>query len=84
MEYFFGQTGSARTAAPGLAANRTVTWPKSPAFSGSYAVQTSADLVVWIDVTNDPAQVARNVNSVVCTLPGGTNQRFVRLVVTPN
>jgi hypothetical protein len=84
IEYFMGKTGNDFTANPGIAADGTVTWPKSPAFSGSYAVQTSSDLVEWTDVTDDPAQVTKNSDSVVWMRPNGTGSRFVRLLVTPN
>jgi hypothetical protein len=69
FEYFMGKSGNDFTTNPGIAPDGTVTWPKSPAFNGSYAVQTSADLVVWTDVTEDAAQVAKNSDSVVWTRP---------------
>jgi hypothetical protein len=84
IEYFMGKTGSDFTANPGIAADGTVTWPTSPAFSGSYTVQTSVDLKEWADVTNDPTQVTKNADSIVWTLRAGPQKHFVRLVVTPN
>ena len=84
IEYFMGKTGSDFTANPGISPDGTVTWPKSPAFSGSYAVQTSADLVEWTDVTEDATQVTKNADSVVWTRPTGPDKCFVRLLVTPN
>jgi autotransporter-associated beta strand protein len=84
IEYFMGKSGSDFTANPGIAPDGTVTWPMSPAFNGNYAVQTSADLVEWTDVTDDPAQVTKNADSVVWTRPTGFGSRFVRLVVTPD
>jgi hypothetical protein len=57
---------------------------KSPAFSGRYAVQTSADLMEFTDVTEDAAHVTKNVNSVDWARPTGPDCLFVRLLVTPN
>ncbi|MCX6877996.1 MAG: hypothetical protein NTW21_29905 [Verrucomicrobia bacterium] len=84
VEYFMGKSGNDFIANPGIAADGTVTWPNSPAFSGSYAVQTSADLVEWTDVTEDVTQVTNNSDSIVWTRPVGPERRFVRLLVTPN
>lgn len=56
--------------------------PKTPAFSGRYAVQTSADLAVWTDVTEDAAHVTKNSDSVVWTRPAAPESVFVRLLVT--
>jgi hypothetical protein len=83
VEYFMGKSGNDFTANPGIV-DGTVTWPKSPAFNGSYAVQTSADLVEWTDVTEDAAQVTKNTDSVIWRRPTGAETRFVRLLVTPN
>ena len=79
IAYFMGASGSSFTANPGVVGG-TVTWPKSASFSGSYAVQTSPDLVTWTDVT---LGVADNGSSVVYTMPSGPTQLFVRLDVTP-
>ena len=84
IEYFMGKTGNDFTGNPALAADGTVTWPKSPAFNGSYAVQTSTDLSVWTDVTDDPIQVTTNSGSVVWARPTSPGKCFVRLLVTPN
>lgn len=84
IEYFMGKSGIDFTANPGIAADGTVTWPQSPAFSGNYSVQTSADLVAWTDVTDDPTQGTRNPDSVVWTRLTGLGSRFVRLLVIPN
>ena len=83
IEYFMGASGNGFTINPTLA-NGTVTWPKSPAFSGSYAVQTSENLREWTDVTDDPIQVTKNPNSIVWTRPTDPGKCFVRLLVTPN
>jgi len=61
-----------------------VTWPKSPAFRGSYAGQTSADLVEWTDVTENAVQVTKNSDSVIWKRPTGPSKCFVRLLVMPN
>jgi autotransporter-associated beta strand protein len=84
VEYFMGKTGDDFTANPGITANGMITWPKSPVFNGSYAVETSTDLHIWTDVTNDPAQVTKNADSVTWISPTGPGSRFVRLVVAPN
>ncbi len=84
VEYFMGRSGNGFTANPGIAPDGTVTWPKSPAFNGSYAVQASVDLVVWTDVTDDPTQVTKSAGSVLWTSPTVLGTRFVRLIVTPN
>jgi hypothetical protein len=84
IEYFMGKTGNDFTANPGIAADGTVTWPKSPAFNGSYAVQTSENLKDWTDVSEDAVQVTKNADSVIWTWPDGLETFFVRLVVAPN
>ena len=80
IEYFMGKTGNDFTANPGIAPDGTVTWPKSPAFSGSYAVQISNDLSNW---TPAPTGVTDHGSSLEYVLPPGNGQRFVRLLVTP-
>ncbi len=84
IEYFMGKTGNDFTANPGIAPDGTITWPKSPAFSGSYAVLVSNDLKLWTEVTNIPSYVTKNLNSITCKLTSGGTTRFVRLVVNPN
>ena len=80
VEYFMGQTGSTFTANPSLVAG-TITWPKDPAFSGTYEVQTSPDLVMWTNVEPRPTPTPQN--TIVYT-PTGTGKVFTRLqVVTP-
>jgi hypothetical protein len=85
VEYFMGISGAdpVFTSNPGLVGD-SVTWPIDPAFSGTFAVQTSPDLGTWTDRTTDPAYVTVIADSVVCTLPPGAGTLFVRLVVTPN
>ncbi|MCX6872560.1 MAG: autotransporter-associated beta strand repeat-containing protein, partial [Verrucomicrobia bacterium] len=82
IEYFMGQTGSSFTAMPGLDGTNTVTWPMDPAYSGTYEVQTSPDLVTWTNV--DPKPVPSG-GSLSYTLPTGApgGKSFVRLLVTP-
>ena len=82
VEFFMGQTGSSFTATPGVV-NGTVTWPKSASFIGSYAVQTSPDLVTW---SSAPASDVNDTGSqVIYTLPpaGDPSSSFIRLEVTP-
>ena len=73
-----GQTGSSFTAMPGLDATNTVTWTKDPAYSGTYEVQTSPDLVTWTNV--DPRPLPSG-GSLSYTLPSGAGKQFVRLKV---
>jgi hypothetical protein len=56
--------------------------PMSSVHTGRYAVQTSADLVVWTDVTENAAHVTKNSDSVVWTRPADPESVFVRLLVT--
>jgi hypothetical protein len=84
IEYFMGKTGNDFTANPGITPDGNVTWPKSPAFNGSYAVQTSVNLKDWIEVTEDAAQVTKNPDSVIWRRPDGQEMQFVRLLVVPN
>lgn len=58
---------------------RTVTWPMSPDFSGTYLVQTSTNLATWSTAT-----AAEIGDTVVYTFPAPSGKLFVRLVVTPN
>jgi len=78
IEYFMGQTGGTFTANPPVIAGQ-VTWPKDPAFVGSYAVKTSTDLVNWTTATTG---VVDGGSTVQYTLPTGSPKLFVRLEVT--
>jgi len=78
VEYFMGQTGSTFTANPGIVNNK-ITWPKDPAFSGTYTVQTSPDLTNWTNVSSTVVG-----NSVEYTVPTGLDKFFIRLDVKPN
>lgn len=80
VEYFMGQTGSSFTANPGLVSG-TVTWPKDPAYNGTYAVQTSGNLLNWVPASPAPVIVG---NTVQYTPGTGLGKLFTRLVVTPN
>jgi hypothetical protein len=73
-----GATGSTFTANPGIV-NGKITWPKDPAFSGTYSVQTSPDLVIWTNVSSTVVG-----NTVEYVVPTGQGKEFVRLNVTPN
>lgn len=80
VEYFMGQTGSSFTPNPSLV-NGTVTWPKDPAYNGTYAVQTSPDLTTWGPASPAPVIVG---NTLQYTPGSGRGKIFIRLVVTPN
>ncbi|RYD26418.1 MAG: hypothetical protein EOP87_22775, partial [Verrucomicrobiaceae bacterium] len=78
VEYFMGATGSTFTANPGLVSGK-ITWPKDPAFSGTYTVQTSPNLVTWTNVSSTVVG-----NTVEYTPATGQGKAFVRLLVIPN
>lgn len=78
VEYFMGQTGSSFTATPGIVSGK-VTWPKDPAFIGTYTVQTSPNLVTWTDVASSVVG-----NSVEYTVPTAPGPFFIRLNVKPD
>jgi hypothetical protein len=85
VEYFMGITASdpVFTANPGLDGTNTVTWPKDPAYKGTWQVQTSPDLGTWTDVAGTEAGDGTSVTYQL--LPGALGGKiFVRLVVTPN
>jgi hypothetical protein len=81
-----GQTGSTFTANPGVIAGK-VTWPKDPAFVGTFKVQVSDTLALgsWTDIVPPDASIDEsNPNQVVFTLPTGASKKFARLnVVVP-
>jgi autotransporter-associated beta strand protein len=84
VEYFMGETGSSFTANPGVVAG-TITWPKDPAFVGSFKVQTSETLATgsWTDIVPPDASIDESdPNEVVFTLPTGSPKKFARLNVT--
>ena len=84
VEYFMGETGSSFTANPGPIAGK-VTWPKDPAYSGSFMVQVSDTLAPggWTDIVPPAASIDEtNPNQVVFTLPAGAIRKFCRLHVT--
>jgi hypothetical protein len=78
VEYFMGQTGSGFTAMPTLDSSNKISWPKNPDYLGTFAVQTSLDLVNWPTVTHTV-----NGNLIEYTLPSGQGKVFVRLAVDP-
>jgi autotransporter-associated beta strand protein len=86
VEYFMGLSGSAFTANPTPSAG-TVTWPMGASYTGTYGtdyrVQTSENLVDWIEVPQgsgkNTVQVTSGV-SVVYDMPD-QGRRFFRLVV---
>ncbi|RYD46665.1 MAG: hypothetical protein EOP85_06990 [Verrucomicrobiaceae bacterium] len=78
IEYFMGATGSTFTANPSLI-NGKVTWPKDPAYNGTYSVQTSPDLVIWTNVSSTVVG-----NTVEYTPATGAGKVFIRLIANPN
>ena len=86
IEFFVGG-GTGFTALPTVVTNagvRTVTWPKSAAYTGSYVVQVSSDLTSASWSPAGAGTVVDNGSTVVFTFPAGPAIRFVRLNVTPN
>ncbi len=78
VEYFMGQTGSSFTALPVPDSNGKVSWPKNPDYLGTFAVQTSTDLVTWTTVPH-----VVNGNQIEYTLPTGQPRIFAHLLVDP-
>ena len=82
IEFFMGETGSSFTAMPALDATNTITWPADAAYQGTYEVQTSPDLVTWVNVVPRPVPDGGNLSyTLPADAPGG--KIFVRLLVTP-
>lgn len=84
VEYFMGESGSGFTGNPRVVAGK-VTWPKDPAFSGSFKVQISDSLAYgsWIDITPPHETIdVSDPNFVVYTLPAGELKKFCRLHVS--
>lgn len=77
VEYFMN-AATGFTANPGIVSNK-VTWPKDPAFSGTYTVQTSPDLSTWSNVSSTVVG-----NTVVYTVPADQGKFFIRLDVITN
>jgi autotransporter-associated beta strand protein len=85
VEYFMGASGSSFTPNPGVVAG-AVTWPRDPAFSGTFKVQVSDSLAPggWTDIVPPDASIdTGNPNQLVFTLPAGAVRKFCRLSVTP-
>jgi len=80
IAYFMGQTGLATL--PVLDATSKIAWPMSATYSGTYQVQTSADLSTWTAVSPQPTRGLDG--NLSYTLPSGLGKQFVRLLVTPN
>ena len=84
VEYFMGETGSSFTANPGVVVG-TITWPKDPAFAGTFKVQISDTLATgsWTDIVPPDASIDEsNPNQIIYTLPTGSPKKFARLSVT--
>ena len=87
-EYFMGETGSSFTHNPSVVtagAVRTITWPKDPAFAGTFKIQISETLALggWTDITPPDASIDEsNPNQITYTLPSGPSKKFARLSVT--
>jgi autotransporter-associated beta strand protein len=83
IEYFFGETTPVFTTNPGIVTTgsvRSVTWPMSGSYTGTYKVETSPNLVTWTDVTG--AAVVDS-GTLTYTLPSSEPKLFVRLTVVP-
>ncbi|MEY4244062.1 MAG: hypothetical protein RLZZ245_1647, partial [Verrucomicrobiota bacterium] len=88
VEYFMNSPAGF-TANPALTGGSTVTWTNggkipSSAYGVRFVVQTSNDLVLWLDVPGSGDAKLNNTDGAVSyTLPAGGN-RFVRLKVMPD
>jgi hypothetical protein len=83
VEFFMGETGSSFTTNRGFQSG-TITWPKNPAFTGTYEVQYSVDLEHWIPVSVDDVNVADgNLIFDPSNLSPVDGKLFVRLMVSP-
>lgn len=76
LEYFMGATSSTFTANPGIVGGK-ITWPKDPAFLGTYTVQISPNLTSWASVASTV------VGNTVEYTPTGSAPLFIRMSVTP-
>ncbi len=84
VEYFMGETGSTFTNNPGVIGDK-ITWPKDPAFIGSFKVQISDTLALgsWTDIVPPDANINEtNPDEVIYSLPTGAPKKFARLSVT--
>lgn len=85
VEYFMGETGSTFTPNPGIISG-TITWPKDPAYAGTFKVQVSDSLATgdWTDIVPPDASINEsNPNEVVFVVPTSGPKNFARLSVTP-
>ncbi|MEI7954587.1 MAG: hypothetical protein WCJ66_05410 [Verrucomicrobiota bacterium] len=85
VAFFMGMNGLATN--PGVV-NGKVTWPNggnipSSAYGTQFVVQTSTDLVNWVNVLVGDLNLNNTSGSVVYTLPTGETKQFCRLSVTP-
>jgi hypothetical protein len=78
IEYFMGQVGSGFTSLPVPDSASKVSWTKNPDYLGTFAVQTSQNLVTWNTATHTV-----NGNQIEYVLPPGQGKIFVRLTVDP-
>jgi autotransporter-associated beta strand protein len=79
IEYFMGASQNVFTPVPAIA-NGAISWPKSLTFSGSYTVQTSANLKDWTDVPATSLDLS-NPAFVRYVVPSGQASLFIRLKV---
>ena len=87
VEYFMNSTPGF-TANPALVGS-TVTWPNggnipSSAYGSQFVVQTSTNLVNWLDVPGTGDANLANASASVSYTVTGSGKQFVRLKVTPS
>ena len=87
VEYFMN-SATGFTANPGVVTGK-VTWVNggniaSAAYGTQFMVQTSPNLTTWANVLVADPNLSNTSGSLQYTLPAGSGQLFVRLVVTPN
>jgi len=89
VKYFMNSTTGSNPPVVTAAGVATVTWPNGgnipfAAYGTQFAVQTSSDLAIWINVAAGDASLNNTSASVIYTLPTNAGKVFVRLSVTPN
>ncbi|MES2439514.1 MAG: autotransporter-associated beta strand repeat-containing protein [Verrucomicrobiota bacterium] len=87
IEYFMN-SAAGFTANPAIVGG-TVSWTNggnipSSSYGTEFYVQTSGDLVTWVNVLIGSPNLTNTSGSVSYTPPAGQGKTFVRLVVTPN
>lgn len=87
VEFFMGETGQSFTPNPKIVTDgntRTITWPRDPTASASFAIETSTTLAggEWTSITPPDAAIdLSDPTQVIFTLAADLPRLFVRLAV---